>query len=308
MSNAQALKQLRLSGGFLAPFPRARFRVSGADRARYLNSQLSNDLRKAVSGTALPCCLLTAKGKMCALVWVFEEGDSWILDADFLVRDALQIRLERYIVADDVQIEDISGEGMLFHLFGEAALNPVAAHGIHASRLGLPGVDIWVLQSRVDAFRQELTRAAILETTVELSEPLRIAQGVPAWGREISEDTLPAEVGLDQFAVDFSKGCYVGQETVSRVRSVGRVRRHLVGFAAENAETILSPVSKIFDSVSRDPVGVLTSTAFHSELCRAVALGYLKTGFTSSEGILLAIHPESGEEAPLRMRKFPLSI
>ncbi len=300
------LKSLRISGGFISPSPRTRFQISGADRTRYLNSQLSNDLRKIVKGMALPACLLTPKGKMCALVWAFEQKDNWIIDADSKICTALRNRLERYIIADDVQVEDISDTGILFHVFGEAASAITLSEKIHASRIGFAGIDIWISNDQIDAFYKKLLHLGIFEATPHLSEPLRIAQGIPAWGSDISEETLPAEAGLDRFAVDFAKGCYVGQEIVSRIRSVGRVNRHLAGFVAESPEAVLSPSLKIIDPTSKASVGTLTSTAFHFELSRAVAMGYLKTGITSE--ILLAVHPKSGEETPLRVHEFPLSV
>lgn len=300
------LKSLRLQGGFLSPIPRTHFQVSGIDRVRYLNSQVSNDLRKVQPGEALPCCFLTVKGKMCALAWVFEEGDVWIIDADFKVRTSLQNRLERYIVADDVQVEDLSDEGTLFHIFGKAVASQPA--GIHVSRLGCPGIDVWVPKEQTNAYQQKLIQDSMLEATPEFSEPLRIEQGIPAWEQDISEATFPAEALLDHFAVDFAKGCYVGQEIVSRIRSVGRVNRRLVGLVAENPDSILVSNAKILDPLSRTSVGTLTSVAFHFELCRTVALGYLKTGFVAPTGtLLLAVHPENREEVPCRIHEFPLT-
>lgn len=287
---------------------RSRFRVSGTDRTRYLNSQLSNDLRKATPGTALPCCLLTPKGKMCALVWVFEGENTWIIDADHKVRTILQNRLGRYIVTDDVEIEDISESGTLFHIFGPAVSHLVSIEGIRNFRLSSPGLDIWISKNETAIFYKKLIERNIPETSSQFYELLRIEQGIPAWGAEIGEDTLPAEAGLDQIAIDFSKGCYVGQEVVSRIRSVGRVNRQLAGFIAENNTSVLSPGLKIFDSNSKALVGVLTSTAFHSELSRTIALGYLKTGIASTTGLLLAIDPDSGEENPLRTHPFPLNV
>ncbi len=295
-----------LASGFVSPIPRTRFQISGADRTRYLNSQLTNDLRKSIPNSALPCCLLTPKGKMCALVWVFEQGDAWIIDTDFEVRTAVQDRLDRYLVADDVRIDDVSETGILFHLFGQSAFSLPWAEGIQTSRLGVPGIDLWIPKDQTEHFHKKLMDLEILEATHQYSEPYRIAAGIPAWGAELSEDSLPAEVGLDRWAIDFAKGCYVGQEVVSRIRSVGRVNRRLVGFIAENLMEPLSPAAKIIDPVSKACVGSLTSVAFHFKLSRTIALGYLKIGFVSSTASFLAI--ESGKETPIRTFEFPLSL
>jgi folate-binding protein YgfZ len=245
---------------------------------------------------------------MCSLTWVLKQEQSWVIDADLAVLSPLKARLERYIVSDDVQIMDISDTGMLFHIFGKAASH--ACHGqsnILASRLGLPGIDIWVPSTQIDVFHQRLTQSGILEATTELSEPFRIAQGIPMWGSEISEKTFPAEAGLDQLAIDFAKGCYVGQEVVSRIRSIGHVNQLLVGFVSEGFGTVLPPDSKILDPNSNQCVGTLTSAAFHFELGRVVALGYLKSGIALSDktDFLLAFHLESMQRVPLRRREFP---
>lgn len=244
---------------------------------------------------------------MCALIWIFEQGDAWIIDTDFEVRVAVQDRLERYIVADDVRIDDITETGVLFHLFGQSVFNlPWAEEGVQTSRLGVPGIDLWIPKDQTEHIQKKLIDREIPEATPQYSELLRIASGISAWGAEISEDTLPAEAGLDRWAIDFAKGCYVGQEIVSRIRSVGRINRRLVGFIADNLMETLSPAAEIIDPVSKACVGSLTSVVFHFELSRAIALGYLKSGFVSSTASFLAI--ESGKEIPVRTFEFPLSL
>jgi len=304
-----ALKELRQSGGFLPPSPRARLRIFGKDSLRYLNSQLSNDLHKIVAGMATPCCLLTPKGRMSSsLVWVFKQEQSWIVDADPAVRSSLKARLERYIVSDDVQISDISDTGMLFHVFGKAISHACRGWSdISASRLGLPGIDTWAPLTQVDIFHRRLTQAGILEATTELFEPFRIAQGIPVWGSEISEKTLPAEAGLDRIAIDFAKGCYVGQEVVSRIRNIGRVNHLLVGFISEGFGAVLPPDSKILDPNSDQCVGALTSAAFHFELGKVVALGYLQSRVALSDKIdfFLASHSRCMQKVPVRRRQLP---
>jgi len=240
---------------------------------------------------------------MCALIWIFEQGDAWIIDTDFEIRTAVQDRLERYLVADEVRIDDISETGVLFHLFGQSVFNlPWAEEGVQTSRLGIPGIDLWIPKDQTEHIHKKLSDLEISEATRQYSELLRIASGIPVWGTEISEDTLPAEAGLDRWAIDFAKGCYVGQEIVSRIRSVGRINRRLVGFIADN----LTPAAKIIDSVSKASVGSLTSVAFHIELSQTIALGYLKTGSVPATASFLAV--ESGKEIPVRTFEFPLSL
>ncbi len=104
-SDTERLRALRRQGGFFVLGQRTRVRVTGADRLRYLTGQLSNDLRRLVPGEAIPALLLTAKGKLCADVFVWIDGESLIVEAEAALGEALVTRLERYAVSDDVAFE-----------------------------------------------------------------------------------------------------------------------------------------------------------------------------------------------------------
>src|SRR5205807_2383828 len=117
---------------------RVKLRVTGADRLRFLNGQLTNDVRKASEARAIEACVLNAKGKMDAHLFVHADGDSFLLDAHSALEPSLQSRLERYIIADDVQIENVTTQLSIFHLLGEAVpelppldphLNPLPGQG-----------------------------------------------------------------------------------------------------------------------------------------------------------------------------------
>ena len=95
---------------------RAKLRVTGADRLRFLNGQLTNDVRRGTETSAIEACVLNAKGKMDAHLFVRANGDSFLMDADRALQSSLQPRLERYIIADDVQIEDVTGRMSIFHV------------------------------------------------------------------------------------------------------------------------------------------------------------------------------------------------
>jgi folate-binding Fe-S cluster repair protein YgfZ len=95
-------------GGLFDLSARAKLRISGADRLRYLNGQISNDLRKATEITAIHACVLTAKGKINADVFITADADSFLVDSEAKMREALAARLERYVIADDVQIDDVT--------------------------------------------------------------------------------------------------------------------------------------------------------------------------------------------------------
>ncbi|MEX1118816.1 MAG: hypothetical protein WEB60_08485 [Terrimicrobiaceae bacterium] len=280
----QRLEQLRTRGGCFPVGPRTRLRVSGADSRRYLNGQLSNNLTALPEHTAIPALLLTAKGKLCAVVFVWSEGNTFIVDSDPEVAESLQPRLERYVVADDVTMEDLSSESTGWHVFGTS----LPAGSLQISRLGVPGCDVPAPPDH------------LLEATPQERELLRIERGIPQWGKELGPDTLPHEAGLDRTAVDFHKGCYVGQEVVSRIESVGRANRMLCGFVgdfpADQATTLVTP--------SGQPAGTITSAALHFGMAQSVALGYLSSRI--SENHFLA-HDENGKPlGECQRHEFPL--
>ena len=254
------LSHLRRAGGFFFPGPRTRVRVTGADRLRYLNGQLSNDLRRLAPGEAMAALLLTGKGKLCADVFVWVDGDAFVVEADASLGESLPARLERYAVSDDVTFELMPQELQLCHVFGSV---PTSEGGVRVRRLGVEGVD--------------LARAPgnLMEAGEDEIELLRIERGIPRWGNELSEDTLPQEAGLDRIAVDFKKGCYVGQEVVSRIESVGRVNRRLCGFVGD-FDPAGARVATLLGSGGHK-AGRLTSAAYHHELARTVCLGYVQS-------------------------------
>lgn len=209
---------------------RALFRVSGADRLRYLNGQVSQDLKKLKSDLALPACVTNAKGRLQAEIWVTQVGEMLWVDAVAEIRESLAARLERYIVADDVVLEDRTGQQGLLHCTGlqpqeHPALSEFPA--VRASRLGAEGWDVWVPLDRIQTVRAAL---GVLVAGASDWEALRIFRGIPAWGAELDEETLPPEAGLDKTHIDYHKGCYIGQEVISRLKSVGHVNRTLHRF------------------------------------------------------------------------------
>lgn len=195
---------------------RAVFRITGPDRVRYLNGQVTNDVAKASEALALPACLCTIKGKVEALVWIRAAGDSLLLDGEIAQREALAVRLGRYLIADDCEIEDISGRIRIFHHFAGPGVG-----GAASTRIGEAGWDRIVEEEAEPPFSEE---SGISDSEWSLREVISM---LPRSGNEIHADEFPAELGLDSTAVDFHKGCYLGQEVISRIRSVGRVKRFL---------------------------------------------------------------------------------
>ena len=302
MSLSDEYAAVKKNGGISDLADRVKLSFTGNDRIRYLNGQLTAKLTGA--NGVQPACVTTAKGKLCADVFVGTWPAAAIVDADASVAETLQARLEKYIVADDVVIEDITERAALIHCIGIERSELENLIGLQTAfpvnRLGTPGADFVIPQRENVAPIWEKLTARLPIISAELAELLRIEAGVPRWGFELDENTLPAEAGMDRTHVDFHKGCYIGQEVISRVKSVGHVNRSLCGFVSQNGEP-LPPKARIFSPESPDKdLGIITSSAFSIGLNRHIALGFLRRGA-----------PESGLHAAsegMRDRAVPILV
>ena len=253
--------------GFFEVQGRARFQLSGPDAMRYLNGQVSIDITRLQPLIARSACLLTAKGKLCALLQIWRDGDHLFIECDESLAETVQTRLGRYLIADDARLEPLPMPPVLNHIFGIEA----PAGALRINRTGLPGFDA------------SEKNASLSASTPEQLALLRIVHGQPAWGVEINEDTLPQEARFEDTAVDFDKGCYVGQETVSRLKSVGRVNKRLHGFLGSLPANLALPVRLHPIGQPDTTAGYLTSTAPHFDIAQAAALGYLNRQFENLE-------------------------
>lgn len=259
----ERLQELRKFGGFFPLLERSQIRLQGKDRERYLNGQVTIDIPRLPQSLARSALLLTAKGKLCAPLWIWKEKDSLVVETEPSLEEDTLARLDRYIVADDVTLEVCKESAPVFHVFG----SPAPPGTLSIARLGMPGFDT------------SIPPEGLPEITPEEIEALRITQCLPKWGKELEPDTLPQEAGLDRTSVDFDKGCYVGQEVVSRLKSVGRVNKHLFAFTGTLESASRAPLPLHPTDSPEHPAGVLTSWCHDFELAQTVGLGYLNRQF-----------------------------
>ncbi len=252
-------------GGWIDLSGRAKFRLTGPDRVRYLNGQVTNDVARLRPGESMSALVCTAKGRLEGEVVVRAEPDHFLVDAPAELREPLLARLEKYLIADDCAWEDVTNQWSLWHGLGMDGA-PVVR------RFGPPGIDLWL-----PAGAAAPEGPVLAPETIDL---IRLAHGVPVWGAELTPETLPQEARLEERAVDFHKGCYVGQEVVSRLRSVGRVNRLLcrletAGDAplAAGDRLCLAPASGEADAAE---VGSVTSARRDPDRAVTLALGYVK--------------------------------
>lgn len=268
---------------------RAKWRLSGGDRVRYLNGQVTNDVRTARSTEALYACVTNVKGKIEGDIFVHAspDGESLLIDADAALRDHLGMRLERYIIADDAVLEDITEEWQLWHFIGNHEV-PEGGHRLtNSARFGLPGTDIWLPASA--------TTSGLTSLTEDEAETLRIIQKIPAFPNELNPEAFPQEAGLETQAMSFTKGCYIGQEILSRIKTTGKMPRQLIawtvaaGASPQRGEAVLDDAGK--------ELGQITSTARHPETQLPAGLAYVKQSaalspsLKTASGVALSIVP-----------------
>ena len=288
----EELRRARLEGGAFRVPPRLQLRLAGADAFRYLNGQVTSDLGRLEDGAAQPACLLTPKGKLCATLLIRRDRDDLLIEADPSREEALTARLERYIVADDVTLT-LEPSPPLLHLFGQALLKEpwASAPGIRVPRLGEIGLDIAPETPGTGSL-------ALLDPLV--IEALRIERCLPAWGFELGEETLPPEAGLDRTHIDYDRGCYPGQEVISRLKSVGRVNRllRLLTAHGDPGPSTLEPGMTLVTGECKE-VGSITSVSPRFDTGSATALGYLGRGVLEATEPLFALDPLTGEKTPI---------
>jgi len=269
---------------------RVKLRVSGADRLRFLNGQLTNDVRKATETNAVEACVLNAKGKMEAHLFVHAQAESFLLDADPALRSTLQTRLERYVIADDVQLEDVTAGLSIFHVTGTSSPTfSNAAWIVAANRFGSAGHDIWTESAQRDQLAAELSNK-FAYCDEYCAEVLRIEQGIPRWGNELTNEIIPVEANLEQRCVDYEKGCYIGQETISRMKMSGQRNKELRGLVSLKNIPLASGMR--LTGPEGKEIGWITSATLSGQ--REIALAYVKRGFNS---VGSRVEVKSAEEA-----------
>jgi len=285
---------------------RTKLRVTGNDRLRFLNGQVTNDVRKAGEAVAVEACVLNAKGKMNAHIFVSAAPDCFWLDADRELREALPVRLERYVIAADVQIENVTDRLSVFHVLSRAAPNLSDCRIVSLRRFAEPGWDIWADAAAHDDVSQQLS-STFDHLDPATAEIMRIEEGIPRWGRELTEEIIPIEANLEERTVDYEKGCYIGQEVISRIKMSGQTNKRLCGLISLDGVPLQAGMRLASAPEKGKEAGWVTSATHSEKIGKEIALGYVKRGFNNPGGKLDALAPEnSGAVAAIPVEVVPL--
>ncbi len=249
--------------------------VGGPDGIAFLQGQLTQEVRSLAPGEARPAAALTPKGKLLFVARVIGLPDGRRLLLPRSEREAALAHLKKFVIFQKVEIADRSDEFVRVGLYGPRAGEVPA--GMDATRLpgdGETAAEILVAAANAGHLERELDRAGSVPLGEETAEILRVEAGRPRFGQDADDSNLADEVGLDA-AISTTKGCYVGQEIVARMRTYGRVNRRLVGFRFP--EGGVSPGSVLKRPEETEPgkieQGRVTSSVL-SPTHGAIGLGY----------------------------------
>jgi folate-binding protein YgfZ len=275
---------------------RAKIALTGGDRVRWLNGMVSNNVRDLATGHGVYAFLLNAQGRIQADLYAFQRGHSLLVDTERSQREKVLQLFDHYIIADDVEVKDISDQltalgltgpgsrnvleraGILipelgYLQFADAMWNNVSITVLHSGEEAKDSWQVWIAPEQVRALWDALVKAGARPSGTSALNLFRISRGIPQFGQDIRERDLPQETGQMR-ALNFTKGCYLGQEIVERIRSRGAVHRQFGAFAV--AGSLPEPGTKIY--ADGKEVGEVTSSATLPLKGgdRAVALGYLR--------------------------------
>jgi tRNA-modifying protein YgfZ len=275
--------------------------LTGEDRRSFLHALVTNDVATLEKGRGTYAAYLTPQGRMISDMRVIETGDRTLLGVESAVATPLAERLDKLIFSEDVQVKDLSGELAEIGVHGPLAADVIGrVAGVRVDDLerqydnvasppltivrddavGVTGFTVYVPRVESESFRKTLLAGGAVDASDETLEALRIEAGRPRFGVDMSTDTIPLEAGIEDRAISFTKGCYVGQEVIIRVvhRGHGRVARRLVRLVLPGG-TLPSRGDKIL--AAGQQVGEITSAAESPKAGAPMAMGYVHRDHTA---------------------------
>ena len=242
-TTADALRAMTEACALVDRSERGKLALTGGEAKEFLHGQVSNDIEALEPGTGCYAAFLTPKGKMLGDLRVLDTGDELLLDCERVALQELFNMIRRFKLGRDVELHKRTVECALFSLIGPQARAvagdvPAEEHAHRTAELGGAtvrviatdlGVDVLCAAEDAEAVRSALLAAGAAPADADAAEIRRVETGRPRYGVDLDDSVIPQEAGLNERAVSFSKGCYVGQETVARLHYRGKPNRHLRG-------------------------------------------------------------------------------
>lgn len=299
---------LRTSAAWLDVSLRGKIRVTGDDRARLLHAMSTNDVQNLAPGHGLYAFFLNDKGRILADACIYNLGESLWLDTEPETAAKLLAHLDRYLIADDAELHDETSAWAAIEIIGATELPipvPEAKYSIREWRNGFvarvtttgsEGCRVFLPVSEKPELVAKLEASGIPQASAEEARIVRIENGTPRFGEEISERYLVQETGVSH-AVHSNKGCYLGQEIVERVRSRGQVHRVLLPVWVDAAQPPM-PGTKLI--ANGQPAAEIASAVYSPAFQKIAALAYVRTEPAQSRPLMTVAGVEPPQTAVLR--------
>ena len=277
---------------------RGRLLVSGSEAVMFLNGLITNDMKTLAVDSWMPAVFPNVQGRLIAAVRILHRQDGFLIDTEGPSLETVAKLLERFTLAGDFRVKDLTAETTMLSVqgrkavevirqsFGDAAakvaraqvMSTQFAHGgeltvIRATHTGEDGFDVLVNVPLVQTLRESLTAAGAQTIGPDTAETLRLEAGIARFGIDMDETKVVTETNLDD-AVSFTKGCYIGQEIIARIKYRGHVAKKLIGVLLEEDAEVESG-GKILSADDKE-IGSITSSAVSPRLQRTIALAYVK--------------------------------
>ncbi|HEY6045052.1 MAG TPA: glycine cleavage T C-terminal barrel domain-containing protein, partial [Pyrinomonadaceae bacterium] len=295
-NDLQGYSAVREGGaGLIDLSARGRLLVSGSEAAQFLNGLITNDLKTLELKAWMPAAFANVQGRLLAAVRVIRRDDGFVIDTENATAETVAKLLERFTFAGDFHLKDLadviqlsiqgkSAARILGQVLGEdlSSLSRTAVALIvwqneqttiiRSTHTAEDGFDLFIARVAGESLRDALVAAGAKTLTDDVGEILRVEAGIARYGVDMDESNVVTETNLED-AVSFTKGCYVGQEIIVRIKHRGHVAKKLTGMVFEKA----APIARGAKILSAEKeVGRVTSSTFSPRLDRTIALGYLK--------------------------------
>jgi aminomethyltransferase len=292
-----------VGAGFIDLSSRGRILVSGSEAVMFLNGLVTNDMKTLALNSWMPAAFANVQGRLLAVVRILHREDGFLIDTESVTREKVLGLLDRFTLAGDFRVTDLTSKTACVSVQGpraskivKSALGDEAASverraiaqiklgnnqvgsAIRATHTAEDGFDLFVDTSEAQELRNSLITAGAEPVTEEVAETLRIEAGIPRYGIDMDETTIVTETNLDD-AVSFTKGCYLGQEIIVRIKHRGHVAKKLTGIILGDGP--IESGAKIMSQDQKE-IGRVTSSTFSPRLARTIALGYLKYDYLAA--------------------------
>ncbi len=260
---------------------RGRISVSGSEAVQFLNGLVSNDVKALGEDRWMAATFPNIQGRLLAAVRMLRRGDEILIDTEAILREKVLKIIERFTLAGDFRVKDLTNEISLISLQGRNASRLVEpmSNVIPATHTGEEGFDLIVDTARKDELWQRLVDAGATPISDATLEVLRVEAGIPRYGVDMDESNVVPETNLDD-AVSYTKGCYLGQEIIVRIAHRGHVAKKLTRLRfAEGAN--VEPGAAIKSEDGKE-IGRVTSAVFSPRAGSGIGLGYVRYEFLAA--------------------------